>query len=165
MVRVTLLLLMLAPAGAAWAQCDGVTVVQEGPLLLVDHDASYNCAVDALEHQSALVADTLRVRELAVCEAWADCYCPYRSNLALTGLAPGQYVLDYVYGEALPGEEPPAGWSRCLLGFTVIDPAGAGDELAMAVSATGCGLSGSGVPGGAGPGRPMTWEAVRALFH
>lgn len=165
MVRMTLLLMALLAAAAAWAQCDGLTVVQEGPVLRVDHDASYNCGVFALEHQSALVADTLRVRELAVCEAWADCYCPYRANLTFQGLAPGDYVLDFTYGEALPGEEPPAGWSRCLAAFTVTDPLGDGEDLAMTATAAGCGINGSGVPGGGEPGRPMTWDAVRALFR
>ena len=47
MLRFTLCLagaLALLPAAAA-AQCEGITVFQDGIFVVVDHDVDYNCAV------------------------------------------------------------------------------------------------------------------------
>jgi hypothetical protein len=158
-----LLLILLVP-GAAAAQAHDLAVLQEGPLLRVSHAAEYNCAVFTIEHDCELRADTLEVRELALAAAWMDCYCPYRSQLEITGLVPGEYVLSYWYTEAEPGLEPPGGWHQRLLPFTMAEPTGDQGELVLTARSQGCGLMPTSVPSLGDRQEAQTWTAVKALF-
>lgn len=150
--------LILCPA-AAWAQCDGILVVQQGPDLILDHGLDYNCAVHTIELALELDGDTLRVSEDAVADGWMDCYCPYRSNLVISGLEPGEYMLVWGYGERVEGEEPSA-WLVCETSFVMADPAGSG-EVTLAAGAEGCGIVATGVPAV----EERTWSTVKARFH
>lgn len=157
------LLILLVPAAAA-AQAHDLAVVQEGPLLRVAHAAEYNCAVFTIEHECELRVDTLEVRELALAASWMDCYCPYRSELEITGLTPGDYVLSFWYAEAEPGLEPPGGWHQRLLPFTMAEPTGGQGDLVLGARSQGCGLVITSVPSVGDGAEVRTWTAVRALF-
>jgi len=160
---IALLLILLVP-GAAAAQAHDLVVLQEGPLLRVTHAAEYNCAVFTIEHGCEVRADTLEVRELALAASWMDCYCPYRSELEITGLAPGEYMLSYWYAEAEPGLEPPGGWHQRVLPFTMAEPTGGQGDLVLAARSQGCGLVPTSVPSVGDGDEGWTWTAVKALF-
>jgi len=156
-IFILIIALILLPT-VARAQCDGIQVVQEGPTLRLDHDASFNCAVYELQHTVVLSGDTLKVSEYAIADAWMDCYCPYRSNLAVDGLAAGDYVLVWGYGEQEAGGEP-VEWFVCETTFTMNDPCGGG-EMLLTTDAEGCGIIPTGVPGH----EAQTWSALKARF-
>jgi hypothetical protein len=158
-----LLLILLVP-GAAAAQAHDLAVLQEGPLLRVAHAAEYNCAVFTIDHGCELRADTLEVHELALAAGWMDCYCPYRSQLEISGLVPGDYVLSYWFAEAEAGLEPPGGWHQRLLPFTMAEPTGGQGDLVLTSRSQGCGLEHTSVPSPGDGAEARTWTAVKALF-
>jgi len=158
------ILVLLALPGPVAAQCDGIGVWLADDLVRIGHDASYNCAVFDLQHTVALSADTLHVAELAVADAWADCYCPYHSLVSVTGLAPGDYLLRYRYAETVPPLEP-LSWWECVLSFTV--PAGDSGVDGIVVEETeesGCGIETTGVAGRE-VREPCRWSDLKALYR
>ena len=153
--------LLLALPAVAWAQCEGITVGQQGPFVVIEHHEDYNCAVFDLHHEVALEGVVLTVTETATADAWADCYCPYQSLVIVGGLDPGDYILVYAYGEWVEGEDPPI-FTWCELPFTVDGGQRDHDELMVHVTASGCGMPGTAVP--EPPTAPRSLSALKALY-
>ena len=154
---------LLLPALVA-AQCDGISVVQEGELVVIYHDVEYNCAVFAMTHEVVLEGDVLSVVEVGIADGWADCYCPYEAKVVVAGMAPGEYTLDYAYGEMVEGEEPPV-FSWCELPFTVVEVAAGRDEILVQVTASGCGMVATSVSGSGAVSYECSWDQVKALYE
>ncbi len=153
----------LAFAVPAAAQCDGITWTYDQPFLTIRHDTEYNCAVFAINHEVAFAGGVLLVREHATASAWADCMCPYGSEVQIGGLPPGAYTLRFEYGEN-EVDQPPAWWTWCEMPLVI--PGAARDEpdvLMVNSSATGCGLV-TGVPDE--PNLALaTWGTIKALYR
>jgi hypothetical protein len=152
---------LLLPA-AALAQCEGISIQQDGLFVVIDHHADYNCAVFDLHHEVALEGDVLSVTETATADGWADCYCPYFSVVMVGGLAPGDYTLVYAYGEWVEGEEPPV-FTWCELPFTVTGAPLPEDPIMVQTSVSGCGIA-TAVPGEP-LAAPRSLSEVKALYH
>jgi hypothetical protein len=155
-------LVLCLPVAAA-AQCEGITVEQDGLFLIINHDAEYNCAVYTIGHQVELDGSVLNVTELATADAWADCYCPYFSKVVVGGLPAGDYTLHYAYTETVENEEP-LPWTWCELPFTITDAGLDQDQIMVQTSASGCGIPVTAVPDDPQPGGPITWSALKARF-
>jgi hypothetical protein len=157
------ILILLAVPGLAAAQCEGIGVELADDLVRVIHDASYNCAVFDLQHTVALQNDTLVVTELAVADAWADCYCPYNSIVSVAGLEPGSYLLRYLYAETVLEFEP-SQWWECVMPFEVLADGADIDGFVVETAESGCGIVVTGVNDGE-IHEPSRWSDVKALYR
>ena len=154
---------LLMPAFAA-AQCDGISVVQDGELVVVYHDVEYNCAVFDMTHDVTLEGSVLSVVEVGIADGWADCYCPYESKIVVGGMAPGEYTLDYAYGEMVVGEHPPV-FMWCEMPFTVEEVGVGRDGIVVQVMASGCGMEATSTPDIGIVTHECSWEQVKALYQ
>ena len=119
---------------------------------------------DELNIRVVLEGDVLSVVEVGIADGWADCYCPYEAKIVVGGMAPGQYTLNYAYGEMVAGEDPPV-FMWCELPFTVVEVVAGGDEIFTQVTASGCGMEATIVPDGGIVSQDCSWDQVKALFE
>lgn len=153
----------LALAIPAAAQCDGITWTYDQPFLTILHDTKYNCAVFDISHEVEFAGGVLLVREYATTSGWADCMCPYGSEVQIVGLLPGGYTLRFGYGEN-EVDQPPAWWTWCEMPLVIPGVArNEPDVLMVDSSATGCGMVTS-VPDQPNPERE-TWGTIKALYR
>lgn len=147
----------------AAAQCDGITWTFADPVLTITHDATYNCAVFRISHEVRLEGATLLVQEHAIASGWADCMCPYATEVQIVGLPAGDYTLRVEYGEQV-GDEPPGWWTWCELPLTIPDT-GRDDPIELLVneSARGCGML-TVVPE-VFPDVPAAWGSIKARYR
>ncbi len=152
---------ILTTSSPAAAQCEGILWEYDAPTLTIRHDTEYNCAVFNFSHEVQLQNGVLLVREHAITAGWADCMCPYFTEVQIGGLPPGTYTLRFEYGEN-EVDEPPAWWTWCELPLAIPgavrnDP----DVVMVNSSASGCGIVTS-VPDEPEPG-PATWSTLKAM--
>jgi len=157
-------LLTICLVGDIQAQCEGISVVQDGLFLTITHDVEYNCAVTDMTHQVILEGTILHVVEVALATDWAICMCPYFSEVEVGGLPAGSYTLLFDYAETLEGEDPPA-WTYCEMPFeiqgeAILSP----DEIMVSVGIGGCGISTTGVTQGQGE-QEVSWTGIKGLFQ
>ncbi len=153
---------LLLPAPAT-AQCEGISVTQDGMFLVIDHAVDYNCAVFDLHHEVSLEGTVLSITEVGTATGWADCYCPYNSVVMIGGLEGGTYTLVYAYGEMVEGEDPPV-FTWCEMPFTVAAATRDNDQIMVQTTVSGCGMPEIGVPGEP-PAVERSLSEVKALYH
>jgi len=157
-------LLTICLVGDIQAQCEGISVVQDGLFLTITHDVEYNCAVTDMTHEVVLEGSTLHVVEVALAFDWAMCVCPYSSEIEVGGLPAGSYTLLFDYAETIEGEDPPV-WTYCEMPFEVLGEATLSpDQIMVSVGIAGCGISTTAVPYGQGE-REVSWTGIKGLFQ
>ncbi len=142
-----------SPAPAETACLDDIFITVQGADVLIDHTGAwYNCCPE-MRYDVTLVDGTIVVVETEV-EGLCDCYCCFDLQTTVTGLAPGEWLLDFTWLDDASGV-----WETRSFAPTIPD-LGQDLDLGKGDLVRGpCYDPSTGVPD-----RVPTWGAVKVIF-
>jgi hypothetical protein len=167
MILVALAALVLPCAPAQADPCLLTWYLDDAGRLWMHHAMEANCGIAEFTHTVTFGENTITVVEDGLCPmGMAVCLCPFDTDVVVSGLAPGNYTVNWHWCEVDMSLPVPVFYCNdCTFIVTVPTAPPVVDPRLVGTQATGCNIGTvSGVPDEPEFG-PATWGTIKALYR